>query len=615
MRSLLKTATRLTWLCFCLSIGYSRDSRAFDASPHIATLASSLDTWSRVQLSLRPAQLPKLAPNVHSMDFRDALRHARSKAVANAPSIDAYIQRMSLYEAMTFKGFVYEQSLVRRWNRRAQSERFTLASHGDAVADIIDRNPKTGAVRRLQLYGGKNPVAALEKLFGSDRYADKIVITRDVFDRIKQGYGRAAEILRQHGTVAALGAEGVAAVEAELKPLGLRFDAKTGNVSLMSKGSLVNLGQLGSAEIDAALTKLVRDKLTSAQVQRTATKVLMENDPSLRQVLVDLGDSPAVLDSIIDDLPRLKKVAEIRKLEVRARAGDPRATKALERAPRGLMSELERYQLARRDAILSGASLEEIAAALGDLRNRAEVARQGKAGPALALTEAADILERLSRDARRRQLMAGRRLVGGMTIFGAFVQFATDRLADGKEAYQFIEDGHLGAWCARGAIGLAAFEAAAAAESFVIRRLVARTATGNSLSTSTRLMGRFAGAGIAGLLFVAGESLIQACVYEASWHEVADAAKEAAVVMAVAEGAVLAVELVAQAAGIGSIGGPLGIAVAVGATAAYQGGKHLFTARHQYVTDNLVFAAKCSATRAALDEWASHTLQAPAGGR
>lgn len=614
MNYLLKTAARPIWLCFFLVISYALDSRAFDTSPHIATLASSLDTWSRIQVSLRPAKLPKLPPNVHSMDFRDALRHARGKAVANAPSLDAYIQRMSLYEAMTFKGFVYEQSLVRRWNRQAKSERFTLANHGDAVADILDRNPETGAVRRLQLYGGKNPVAALEKLFGSDRHADKVVITRDVFDRIKQGYGRAVEILRQHGTPAALNAEGVAAIEAELKPLGLRFDPKTGNISIVSKGSLVNLGQLGSAEIDAALTKLVRDKLTSKQVQRYTTKVLMESDPSLRQILIELGDSPAVLDSIIDDLPRLKKVAEIRKLEARARAGDPKATKALERAPRGIASELERYQVARQNTLLSGASLEEVAGALKELRNRAQVTQPGDAGPATTLADAADILERLAQDAKRRQLMAGRRLVGGMTIFGGFVQFATDRLVDGKEAYQFIEDGHLGAWCARGAVGLAAFEAAAAAESLVLRRLLAETATSNSLSTSTRLMGRFAGAGIAGLLFVAGESLIQACVYEASWHEVADSAKEVAIVMAVAEGAVIAVELVAQAAGIGSIGGPLGIAVAVGATAAYQGGKYLFTAHHQYVTDNLVFAAKCGATRATIEDWAGRTLNASTGG-
>lgn len=578
-----------------------------------AAIVQGLDTWSRVELSLRPSPgvVPSNSPSMR--DFRNALLHARGRKVAEAPSLEAYAEKMSLREATTFKGFVYEQSLVRGWNAKVGSERFRIATHGDRFVDIVDTNPRTHTARRLQAYGGKHPVAALEKLFGSDKEADKLIVTRDVYERITTHYRRAVAKWQQVTGVAEERQAVIESVEKELRPLGLKFDPETGNVSIMSDGQRVNLGPLGSSRIDAALKKLIRDKQTSRQVARNTVRAIMESDPQLNDILQQLGTSKALLDSVVEDIPRQTKAHQIRLLEQRARAGDVAARRALRNANRQFTSELERYLEARRIAILSGAKIEDIQRVTEQLKASFGARGEPEAGRANALTEAAEAMEKVAKDAQSRQVMVGRALVGAMTIVGAVVHFAVDHAVAEKDLSQWVREGNLTAWAARAGVGFAAYEASRAAESFVVRQMLAQGAKEGVSHLSVGLLGRIAGGGVAGALFVAGESLIQVCVYHASLKEAAAAATQTAVVIAVSEGAVVATTLISEAAGFGAIGGPFGIAISIGATAIYLGGSHAWHAQYEYAASNRVFEAKAEAAQAVLDRWAEKTISAMGG--
>jgi len=264
------------------------------------------------------------------------------------------------------------------------------------------------------------------------------------------------------------------------------------------------------------------------------------------------------------------------------------------------------YTAARRRAILCGVDVEKVQSSL-----RTQFADKGQdlATPRAAISEATEALNKSSKQSLAREAAAGRALVGAMTIAGGLIHFAADKVLAEKDLSQWVEEGHLVAWTARAGVGLASYEAARAAEQLAIRQITVQGGKDAAVGLSGRLLGRVAAGSVAGALFVAGEGLLQVCIYQANSKEALEAAKQTAIVILVSEGAVFAAEAIASAAGLGTLGGPFGIAIAVGAAATYEGGKYVFYAHRDYVAANKVFLAKAEAAESALEKWSTATIK------
>jgi hypothetical protein len=118
---------------------------------------------------------------------------------------------------------------------------------------------------------------------------------------------------------------------------------------------------------------------------------------------------------------------------------------------------------------------------------------------------------------------------------------------------------------------------------------------------------RVVGLGIATVIFVAGEGLI-AALHGESTEEVAGRVGEAVLVMAIAEGSVIAAELI-FAGEIGAFGGPVGIAISLAATSIYEGAKYAWNASKEHDADIRVYLARCDALRENIRKWSQKTQE------
>ena len=591
-------AARVATVLISLTVG-AAEPQLFGAAMPTADRAAALwkmDPWSQAEAALtaQPRQRGSgLSRN--RVDFFDALTRNRPNRVAGYANVGSYAASMSLREAATFKGFLFEHSLIRRWNAKPYGPRYRLSSTGHEYVDIERYDPITGkALQTLQAYGGANPKTALEKLLLSDRVADKLVVTKDVYQQIKITVGE-CEGLHRRMLAGELDANvGNRLISERAKKIGLQFDPQTGELYAQSKAhGRGSLGQLGTDETRQSIGKMVKDPLTSERVARLQFEALLDSDKNLYALRMRLGGNEFATRA----LQRLYegKSEQLVRSGVRPGKAGRFATEWMQRehAPELLGKNVQSLQR----AATYGVPETELDRVLVDMK---EDVKRG-ASPLEAFGSADEKLRRLAANARRTQILRAQAVLAAFAVVGAGIDAATSD----QELKDWLKSDRPMEWSARLGIGAAAVGIAGKAEMLVMDRLLKRGGQETAERFSKGFASRVVGGGAAAAIFIVGESAIAAIFHDASWGEVADHAYEAALVIAVSEGAVLGADFLVSAASGGSIGGPAGIAISVGAALLYEGGKYLWTSRRELESDRLVYLAKCDTARGKISRWAS----------
>jgi hypothetical protein len=203
------------------------------------------------------------------------------------------------------------------------------------------------------------------------------------------------------------------------------------------------------------------------------------------------------------------------------------------------------------------------------------------------------------------QVWKGRAILMGFTFLGALADFALGP----KNVEEWIRSGKLMEWGTRVGNSLLAMEAASLAEKQMRKKMEGQGGKETVRSLNPRIFRiRLVGLGTATVLFIAGEGLMAALQGEGS-NEIGGRIGEAVLVLAIAEGSVMTAELL-FAGEIGAFSGPVGIAIAIGVTALYEGGKHLWTARKEHDFDHRVFQARCEIAKQQITQWTDKTVGA-----
>jgi hypothetical protein len=290
-------------LLLCLSA----DAKILSADTVTRSTIANLETWPRTELAFSSATRPARRYVAQSnRDFHAALERNRRHVVTSAGGTSAYAPTMSLSEAKIFKGFSFEQSLIRRLNSKLTGPRFRPADRGHLFADIEQFDPVTGKMlQTLQAYGGTKPRAAIEKLLLSDSAADKLIVPRDIFDLIKNGISEVKAIWNKMQTGEIDPATGMRQIRRRAAKFGLKCDESTGELYANSRAhGRGTLGRLGTPEIDTQLGRLVRDRLTSDQVELNQWKAQLDSDTKLRGLWERLGgddDAARALQKLYDE--------------------------------------------------------------------------------------------------------------------------------------------------------------------------------------------------------------------------------------------------------------------------------------------------------------------------
>lgn len=533
-------------------------AHAADAVPGSFSAATvrKLDPWSLTQAALLPSPpvARKQIPQSRA-DFLAALERNRPRAVAKAGGTEAYASTMTLREAATFKGFTYEQSLVRRWNLKRGGPRFRLSEPGHPYVDIEQFDPISGkTIRTIQAYGGNNPRAAIEKLLVSDRDAEKLVVPSDVHGRIKAGVNECETVWSRmrSGDIDSQTANRL--IRARAGKVGLRFDPTHGELYAEHQvHGRSSFGRLGTPEIKQQLGRIVRDRLTSNRVEMNQLQAMLVHQR--------LSTNFA------------KRIA------LQAAAANDRAL----------------YR-----AALAGVSPEAIDHVFNDLIRALE---QGTPRTE-ALHSMQETLSQLTRDQRRIRVRRGQ----GVLLTFALVAAATDYAASDQELDAWLKSDQPAEWVARASLGIAAVTTADAVESTLVSSRLASAGEQRAARLGTRLASRIVAGGIAGAIFVAGEGITAAAFQGASWGEAADHAYDIALVIAVSEGAVLSAELLIYGE-VGAIGGPLGVAISIGAGLLFEGGKYFWTSRRELESDGGMFVVKCEVARQKVKRWCDRACE------
>ncbi len=553
--------------------------------PMSTARAASVTTWLRAQRVLLTspqtvADRPRARWSQSTRDFREAIERQRPHAVGRAGSVHDYLKYLSLDQASTLKGFTYEQSLVRRWNKRGGPLRYELASVNHEFADILEIDNATGAVRRqLQVYSGGNPRAALEKLFISDVEADKLVIPRDCFEKIDDVLDsilkRRRGILSQMETGGLDAATGLHLIRNRLGKIGIQFDADTQVASFRGR----TLGRVDDPAFQSQFSKLVKEKLSSDVIYRQQLTGQVETSANFRTFRDWQGGEPAATRLVVSTMER-------REAELLA-SGLPKAVAA--RKARGwVQQQFGRKQIddliqSERRARLLGVPDDQ----LGQLRPQFD-------GDTLKFKNS---IERMGRKAWHSQQINAQAIVLGLTALGAGVDFVLSE----KDLDDWLMT-RSPEWAARAGVASVAVGAAGSLE----RKLIERSGSKVVLRSvkTTAIAG-----GAATALFLAGDTLIAVTFRGAGWAEIRDMTTETAMVLVVTEGCRLGSIWILTAAGYGTWAGPVGIGVSIGTVVIYSGVTHVYTRSQQIEEDRLVIAARCDAARTKVNRWCDEICQ------
>lgn len=512
--------------------------------------------------------------NMHGRDFAAAVLRQRPIA-KSIPSTE---------QLSTFKGFSYEQSLLRRLNARpGENGQVRFAPANDEIADLI----RIGNGQRpigIQVYGGHSAKAAFEKLLGSDAAADELIVPRDVAKRMKTAVDEAEAVFRQFKDGQLDETSTRRQIRNRLRATGLTLDDETFRIGMTSKGQRLPMGNLGSSEIAGALNKVQADSLTSTQVMNNTLAGLM--DPTANTSLgrfaklLSVGDSNSIkgVQAILQQRAETYKRRGHNHYRAYQKAGNWfRYTEA----PRLRMET----DLAFRRAEALGVTPESV-----QKINLTTL-------PADPIQRTAAIkheLNLLSRNASIRQHAVGQGVAAIFFLAGSGV----DLYFSGESVGDWLKSDRGKEWAARGVLTSSIVSA-----SIGLERKLAAEAVENGVKKQggqvVQFFGKTAGrrllvvGGVAGAMFVGGESLIQVIAYDQSFAEISGQLYESIAVMAVTEAAGFGVYTLLASGSYGSFAGPMGIAVAVGLAVTYEGVKYVWSSRKDLTISTKLLTLRC----------------------
>ena len=209
---------------------------------------SNVELWSRTEfLVLNRPTAHVVQTGLSNKDFLAALQRERPAAVSRGGGVLQYAASMSLNEAAAFKGFTYEQNLLRRCPTS-----IVLAPPRHPYADLIMFDRLSGRPVALQAYSGSNPRQAIRKLLVTDADADKFIVPKDVFYRIKQAVNEVRAVWDRVQVGQITETEGHRLIRRRAAKLGLSYDPATRDLYMLdAKGSKRTWGRVGTAELDA----------------------------------------------------------------------------------------------------------------------------------------------------------------------------------------------------------------------------------------------------------------------------------------------------------------------------------------------------------------------------
>ena len=516
----------------------------------------------------------RLRQSRHGSDMAKAVLRQRARTMAT-PSID---------QLSTFKGFVYEQSLLRRRQQSAAAGvSYDFAKANDEIADLV-RSETDGRRVGIQVYGGMNTKLAFEKLIGSDAAADELIVPRDIHAKMKAMLREAEAVFSRHqeGTLDTVTARRL--ITKRLKGSGLTLSPDGFEIGMNHKGLRHQLGPLGTGATSRVLGKLKPDTKTSTQIYRDSIKGLLDptSDTSLGRLARNLNlTSDANVSGVMalfDERVRFNK-----------RRGYPHhlaARKAHHWLRRSTAPKISRViEREQRRALALGVTFEDLEKIRKQLTGHGLDQRAGQ------LT--ADL-----RSATRKIALKQQRIGNGIAAVFLLVGAGADFYVSGDSVQEWLTSDSARQWGARGGMTSAIVSASIAME----RKLIAEGSKQSAKRGAGQLIQRIGSStakravvigGVAGSLFIAGESLIQILAYDRSFAEVSGQLYESVVVMAVSEAAGIGASLLI-AGETGTLGGPIGIAVAVGLAATYEGVKYVWTSRRQLSTSTKILMIRCN---------------------
>lgn len=525
----------------------------------------------------------QLRQSVHSKEMAAAILRQRT-ITRSVPSLD---------QLSTFKGFTYEQNLLRRLQQSAPSEvSYGFASTNDEIADLI-RVDASGRRFGVQVYGGATLRSAFEKLIASDAAAHELIVAKDVHRQMKVKLLAAEEVFRQHieGNIKEIDARRL--ISKRLKGTGLTLSPDDFDLGLNANGSRYRLGLLGSGDTARVLSKVTPDSKTSAQIYRDSLKGLLDptSDSALGRLAKNLHlDSDAGVSGIqrlFDERIQIYKRQELTYPRAAQKADNwLRTTKVPE------LNRAIEYEQRRARAL--GVTHEQLA----EIQKRPRVQNISQR----ASHYSAD-LRRETRKIAVKQQLTGNSVAAVFHLVGA----GADLYFSGASFSEWLLSPSAKQWAARGAMTSVIVSSSIALE----RQLIAKGVEHSNKSATNTLVQdicrsgakrKIVVGGFAGAMFIAGESLIEIIAYGRSFEEVSGYLYESIAVMVVSEAAVFGVTSLLFSAETASPGGPYIVATAVAVAATYEGAKYLWTYERELTTSTQILQIRCNYAQKASQE-------------
>jgi hypothetical protein len=224
------------------------------------------------------------------------------------------------------------------------------------------------------------------------------------------------------------------------------------------------------------------------------------------------------------------------------------------------------------------------------------------------LDKSADVVLALSRLDSKAEESFNRLLLRnhGPLVAVTLAQAVLDYSLSDKDIAEWIHSGKLLEYGSRAGVNMLANEVERKLEQRLIRSTGKETAEEAGLVLAKPVFRvRIVGMGAATLIFAAGEGLIGVLQGE-SGEEVAERIGDAIMFCAIYNGSVLFADIV-FAEELGVFGGPVGLAIALGATGIYEGIKYALTAAKEHDADLRIYLTRCETTRDKTTKWSEKT--------
>jgi hypothetical protein len=525
--------------------------------------------FSSSQILAAEVEYALQAAPIQQRDFLKALCHSRPRQIKQL-GVASFL-RPTAPETRSLSGLYFEQRYARL---RTQGDlTYDVFYAGDEVTDVLEKNSRTGAQRRLQLYAGREARTAMDKLLVSDRDADALVLPSDTHDQICNAVGEAEQIWKRRTMGSLTHDEAVVQLRKSLSSLGIAVDDQGCCTFGTGRGFAVSLGRPDEPAFRAPFNQLERWHETSATLLMQTERARLTAKPAYKALRDDLfwqmgsrtNADRAITVAIADDAK--SSVGYSSNYAAWAASGERHAARAAAWA--------QAKQESMRLAYATDLPQERVDAIYA---RRAQASSQG-ARSARSMVRAAAISHSLYRP-----YLIGSGAFVALISIGGVMQWQSS----GTSFTEWMASPEGKVYSMRAGVGAASIATGLAVE----RALWNWSAAGSGVGRST-LRG-VAGFGVATAIFVVGEALIQRCYYGSSWAETAGVVGESTALIAISTGLTWAVVTVGGVSG--SWAGPVGMGVGVAVSAIYSGATYYRDESNARELDQRIWNVRCHAT-------------------